>query len=210
MIKSRYADQSIDGHGFVNHISHVIVDLGVYPGTVDRLVECYKIELLQNIGATSGTGGKPRNLALFRKALGPGEDPRANVWHMVKMWQEGIDYDDAAAAGSVAVDLLTGQIHVVMSFGKKNAAGAMTYQPWEASVARNTFAPAVVRLPTSVGTPDSEIAARIAALEHLVAQQANALVAIETALANVGSGTGTGLSTPQVEALRRMVAFFGL
>jgi hypothetical protein len=152
MIKSHYSDPNIQDHGFVSHIHHVMRDMGVYPGTSLRLVELYKIEMISNLTVTSGTGAKPRNLALFRKALGPGEDPSANTWQLIKMWSEGIDYDDASAAGSVDVDTTTGTVHILMSFGKKNAAGAITYQPWEASVARATFAPTIER-PAAQGVP---------------------------------------------------------
>jgi hypothetical protein len=157
MLKSRYSDPNVQDHGFVNHIAHVVRDMGVYPGTTNPLIECYKVELIQNLGATSGTGAKPRNIALFRKALGPGQDPSTGTWQLIKMWSEKLDanapgdYDDASAAGSVDIHPHTGDVHVVLSFGKRNAAGAMTYQPWEALIQRATFAPSIVRLPTQAG-----------------------------------------------------------
>jgi hypothetical protein len=141
LIKSRYAPSTppIDGRGFVNHLDLVVKDMGIGPSGAP-LIEAYKVELIQNMQSTSGTGGKPRNIAVFRKVLdGDG------LWHLIALWQEGIDYDDASAAGSVDVDPTTGRVLVVMSFGKKNAAGAMQYQPWEAMIDRATFAPPVNR-----------------------------------------------------------------
>lgn len=161
LIKSRYSDPAIDGRGFVNHIHHCLKDMGVLPGTTTPLTEAYKIEFIQNLQATSGGGSKPRNLALFRKTIA--DDPSAGVWHLIHMWKEGADYDDAHSAGSVDVDAITGDVHVVMSFGKKLPSGALQFQPWEATVRRTTFAPAIERLPGT--TTDSALEARIAALE---------------------------------------------
>lgn len=143
LTRSQYDSPVFQDRGFVNHIHHVVVDMGVYPGTKEPLVELYKIEMVSNLQSTSGTGAKPRNLALFRKVLAPNADPTTNVWSLLKMWQEGVDYDDASAAGTVSV-LPNGTVHVVMSFGKRNAAGQMTYQPWEASIPR-TFGPPIER-----------------------------------------------------------------
>lgn len=149
--KSAYSDSAFQNHGFVNHIHHVLKDMGVYPGSNQPLIELYKIEMISNLQSTAGTGAKPRNLALFRKVLTPFADPTSGSWILLKMWSEGIDYDDASAAGTVDINPIDGTVHVVMSFGKKDANGAMTYQPWEASVLRNTFGPAIER-PTLPGT----------------------------------------------------------
>lgn len=190
MNKSQYTDPAIDGHGFVNHIHSIIRDLGVYPGTATPLIECYKVELIQNLGATSGTGAKPRNIALFRKALGQGQDPSTGAWQLIKMWAEGVDYDDASAAGTVDIHPISGDVHVVMSFGKKNAAGAMTYQPWEALIQRATFAPAVVRLPVQ-GAPGPKGDPGPQGPQG-------------------APGAGGGLSAEDVEALRRLKVWLGL
>lgn len=151
-VRSQYSDPNVQNHGFVNHIHHVIKDMGVYPGTNQPLVECYKIEMISNLQSTSGTGAKPRNLALFRKALAPFAEPTTGSWQMIKMWSEGVDYDDASAAGSVDVLPTSGMVHIVMSFGKKDQSGNMTYQPWEASLDRSLFAPAIER-PVPPGAP---------------------------------------------------------
>lgn len=149
MLKSRYSDPRFNDHGFVNHIHSVMKDMGVYPDG-SRLVECYKIMMVQNLQAAAGGGAKPRNLALFRKVLSPNAAPESGTWDLLKMWQEGVDYDDASAAGSVDVDITTGMIHIVMSFGKFNGSGALTFQTWEASMPRS-FAPPIVR-PSVGGT----------------------------------------------------------
>ena len=145
MIKSQFTDPRINNHGFVKHIHHRVVDCGVVPGTTTPLIEAYQIEMIENLKATSGTGGKPRNLALFRKVLNVA-DPRAGAWDLIAMWEELKDYEESSAAGSVDV-LPDGTVHVSLAFGKKNAAGAVQYQPWEASVARSAFAPPIERLP---------------------------------------------------------------
>ena len=146
LVKTQYADAKFQDHGFVNHIHHVVKDMGVYPGTTNPLIELYALEMIQNLQASSGGGGKPRNLALFRKALSPGADPTTSKWWLLHMWAEGVDYDDAAAAGTVDV-LPDGTVHVCMAFGKKNAEGALTWQQWEASIRREVFAGPIVRLP---------------------------------------------------------------
>lgn len=198
MQKSHYSDPNIQDHGFVNHIAHRIVDMGVYPGTTTPLIECYKVELIQNLGATSGTGAKPRNIALFRKALGPGQDASTGTWQLIKMWAEGIDYDDASAAGSVDIHPATGDVHVVLSFGKKNAAGQMTYQPWEALIQRATFAPAVVRLPVQQGP---------AGPQGPVGPKGD--TGPQGPAGPAGSGSA-GLAPEDVEALRRLRVWLGL
>lgn len=177
MIKSRYSDPAIDGHGFINHIHSIDRDMGVIPGTDTPLIEAYKIEMIQKLQSTSGTGGKPRNLALFRKIIA--DDPSAGVWHLIHMWTEGdvtkgADYDESSAAGSVDV-LPDGTVHVVMSFGKRTAPGATTYQyqPWEATVRRTTFAPAIERLPTGGTGNDPRydaLVSQLGALGQQVAQ----------------------------------------
>jgi hypothetical protein len=154
MIKSQYSDPTIQDHGFWKHVAHVMVDLGVYPNdpTV-RLVECYKVILVENLASTGGGGGKPRDIMLFRKALGPGQDPATGVWNRIKIWRgDGTgDYDDASSSGSVDVDLLTGDVHVVLVVGK-SVNGVVRFQSWEDTVQRNTFAPPIVRPPVA-GTP---------------------------------------------------------
>ena len=195
MIKSQYLDPAINGHGFVNHIHSVVKDMGL--DAMGRpLVEEYKIEMIQNLRATSGTGGKPRNLMLFHRVIGG--DPR---WRELGRWQEGIDYDDASAAGSVDVSEITGAVLIQMSFGKKNAGGAMQYQSWEALIERAAFAPAIVRpastdrppipippagalsalytgvyAPTDFDTPQ-EIATRVQKLLDAIQEQTDLLVA---------------------------------
>jgi hypothetical protein len=148
LTKSHYApsDPQIEGRGFVNHIHHIVRDMGVDQNG-NPLVEAYKIIAIQNMQAASGTGGKPRNIALLRKVLG-GD----GLWHMIGIWQEGQDYDESSAAGSVDVDPISGRVLVVMSFGK--AAGSrFQYQSWEAMIERATFAPPIVRPPDSAQGP---------------------------------------------------------
>lgn len=148
MLKSIYSDPAIQDHGFTKHVHHVMVDMGVYPGTIDRLVELYKVCLIENQQSTGTGGGKPRNIALFRKVLGPGADPSTGVWNMLAMWREGIDYEDASASGSVTVDPISGDVHVVLVFGKL-INGALRFQDWEATVKRSSFGPAIQRPATS-------------------------------------------------------------
>lgn len=127
----------------MNHIHHRDVDCGVYPDG-RPLFESYKVVMISNLQSTSGTGARPRNIALFRKALAPYADPSTGVWNLIKMWQEGADYDDSSASGSVDV-FPNGTVHITMSFGRRNSEGHMTYQSWEATVYRGTFAPRIVR-----------------------------------------------------------------
>lgn len=190
MIKSRYSDPALQDHGFVNHISHVVKDMGVFPGTTKPLIEVYKIIMISNLQATAGGGAKPRNLALLRKVIGDDGNLSAHTWTVLRMWREGVDYDDSSAAGSVDVSDLTGDVHVVMSFGKKNSAGQLTFQDWEDTVARGSFAPSIVRLPVAGSAVDP----RVAALLEQVAALSQAITAIETALGNIGTGGGGGES----------------
>lgn len=141
MNKSQYSDPKWQDRGFVNHIHHVVKDMGVDTAGAP-LIEAYKVELIQKPAATSGTGGKPRNIALFRKVVKG--DPAEGEWALIHMWQEGVEYDDSSAAGTVDV-LPDGTVHVVMSFGKRISATALQFQPWEASVARSAFADPVHR-----------------------------------------------------------------
>lgn len=150
MIKSHFTDPRFENHGFVKHIHHCDADCGVVPGTETPLIESYQIEMIEHLSATSGTGGRPRNIALFRKVLG--SDPSAGAWQFLEMWEEKLsengpgDYDDASCAGSVGM-LPDGTLHISMAFGKKNASGAMQYQPWEATKPRSDFAAPIERLP---------------------------------------------------------------
>ena len=102
MIKSHYTDLRFDNHGFVKHVHHMIADCGVIPGTTTPLREAYQIALIEHLTATSGTGGKPRSIALFRKVLGI--DPTAGAWQFLEMWTEGTakddDYEESIAAGA--------------------------------------------------------------------------------------------------------------
>lgn len=151
MIKSQYSDPTIQDHGFWKHVGHCMVDLGVYPNDPSsRLVECYKVSLAENMGSTGAGGGKPRDIMLFRKALGPGQDPATGVWHRIRIWRgDGTgDYDDASSSGSVDVDLLTGDVHVVLVVGK-SVNGVVRFQSWEETVKRTTFAPPIVRVPAT-------------------------------------------------------------
>lgn len=153
MIKSFYNDPAFQDHGFIKHVHHCLVDMGIYPDG-QPLFEMYKIIMIDNPSSIGSTGGKPRNLALCRKVLGPHQDPSSGAWDVLRVWHgDGTgDYDDASAAGSVTVNLTTGDVHVLMSFGKKNSAGVIVFQEWEETIARGTFAPAVVRPPIT-GTP---------------------------------------------------------
>jgi hypothetical protein len=144
---SQFSDPSYQGHGFTKHIDHVMVDMGQYP-TGERLVELYKVILIENLQSTGTGGAKPRNIALFRKALGPGQDPSTGVWNLLQTWREGIEYDDASSSGSVAVDTVTGDVHVVLVFGKL-IGSVLRFQDWEATIKRSTFAPAIIRPATS-------------------------------------------------------------
>lgn len=146
MQKALYSDPKFNNHGFWNHTHHLVFDAGVYPGTVSPLIELYKIDLAQNLNATAGGGGKPRNIALFRKTIPIGGNMLSGSWELIKMWQEGVDYDDSSAAASVAIHPITANLHVVLSFGKRNADGAVQFQEWEEQINRSTFAPPIERL----------------------------------------------------------------
>lgn len=150
MIKSAYADVTIQDRGFMKHIHHVMVDLGVYPNDPSsRLVELYKVVLRENVNASGSGGGKPRNIELYRKVLGPQQDPSTGLWMRIGNWKELEEYDDASASGSVAVDPLTGDVHVMLVFGK-TVNGFLRFQDWEQTIPRSVFAPAIVR-PTLTG-----------------------------------------------------------
>jgi len=187
VIKAQYSDANIQDHGFQKHIHHVMVDMGVYPNDHSaRLVELYKVLLRENPTTTGSGGGKPRNIELYRKALGPGQDPSTGLWNRLEVWDgDGTgDYDDASSSGSVTVDPQTGQVHVALVFGK-TVNGAIRFQDWEQTIERATFAPAIVRPPTSAGSTDPALVARVTQLEATVAQQSAAITALETALANI-------------------------
>lgn len=147
MQKSIYADPKYQDHGFTNHLSHVVVDSGVFPGTANPLIELYSLELTQNINATSGTGGKPRNIYLFYKYIPLGGNMLSGAWQCIGKWQEGIDYDDSSAAGSVAVHPITGNVHVQMTFGKRDSNGNVCYQKWEEQIQRTSFTAPIERPP---------------------------------------------------------------
>lgn len=151
MIKAQYTDPAFQNHGFWNHSHHLVVDAGVYPGTTEPLIELYKIDLVQNLQAASGTGGKPRNIALFRKAIPIGGTMLSGAWTKIWMWVEGVDYDESSAAASVGFHPITGNLHVVLSFGRRDANGSVTYQQWEEQINRSTFAPPIERLPPASG-----------------------------------------------------------
>lgn len=230
MIKSQYSDLAFQDHGFTNHIHHVMKDMGVFPGTTKPLIEIYKLIMISNLQATFGGGAKPRNLALFRKVIGDGGNLSTHTWNLLRMWREGVDYDDSSASGSVDVSDLTGDIHVVMSFGKKNASGQLTFQDWEDYIARSSFAPTIVRLPSTVtqgpkgdkgdqglqgipgatgaagrdGTNGSGTDSRVDALISQIGAQGLQITQIETALGNIGSGEG--LSDVDREALDWLAA----
>lgn len=206
MITSRYSDPNIQDRGFTKHIHHVMVDLGVYPNNHSaRLVELYKVLLRENSQSTGGGGGKPRNIELYRKVLGPNQDPSSGVWNRLVVWDgDGTgDYDDASSSGSVDVDLITGDVHVMLVFGK-SVNGVVRFQDWEQTVTRGSFAPAIVRLPTSGGTVDPRFDALVSQLGAL----GQVITAIETALGTIGQGSG--LSAEDVEALRRLKVWLGL
>lgn len=214
MIKSRYSDPALQDHGFVNHIHHVVKDMGVFPGTTKPLIEVYKIIMISNLQATSGGGAKPRNLALLRKVIGDDGNLSAHTWIVLRMWREGIDYDDSSAAGSVDVSDLTGDVHVIMSFGKKNSAGVLTFQSWEDTVVRGSFAPNIVRLPVA-GTPGVPGPAGATGAQGPVGPQgisgpAGPQGPAGPAGAPGTGGEGAGLSERYTEALERLCAFFGL
>lgn len=152
MIPSQYSDPGIQDHGFMKHIHHVMVDMGIYPDG-GRLRELYKVLLRENSTSTGGGGGKPRNIELYRKALGPAQDPSDGTWIRLHVWDgDGTgDYDDASSSGSVAVDEKTGDVHVMLVFGKL-VNGVVRFQDWEQTVKRSMFAPAIVR-PAVAGVP---------------------------------------------------------
>lgn len=230
MIKSQYSDPAFQDHGFINHIHHVVKNMGVFPGTTKPLIEIYKLIMISNLPSTAGGGAKPRNLALFRKVIGDGGNLSTHTWNLLRMWREGVDYDDSSASGSVDVSDLTGDVHVVMSFGKKNAAGQLAFQDWEDFIPRSSFAPAIVRLPVAgaqgpkgdkgdqgpQGMPGATGAAgkdgsngsgtdsRVDALISQIGAQGLQLTQIETALENIGSGEG--LSQIDREALDWLAA----
>lgn len=188
MIKSQFSDAALQDHGFTKHIHHVLVDMGVFPNTKSRLIELYQIAMVENLQSTGSGGGKPRNTVLLRKVLGPGEDPTGNVWHMLRMWREGVEYDDASSSGSVAVDTLTGEVHVVMVFGKQ-VNGALRFQQWEETIERATFGPAIERLPV-LGSGVDHTAA-LEALQRASEAQAQTIAGIELALGNISQEPGT-------------------
>jgi len=151
LVKSQYTDPAFQDHGFVNHIDSTIFDAGVIPGTQTPLFESYKVMLVQNLQSISGAGGKPRNIAVFRKVLGA--LPNTGQWQLLQMWQEGVDYNDSSAAGSITVTP-DGTVHIIMSFGKTVAANRVAYQSWEAAIPRSQFAAPIVRpTPTPPPTP---------------------------------------------------------
>lgn len=216
MIKSQYSDPAIQDHGFINHIHHVVKNMGVFPGTTKSLIEIYKLIMISNLPSTAGGGAKPRNLALFRKVIGDGGNLSTHTWNLLRMWKEGVDYDDSSASGSVDVHDLTGDVHVVMSFGKKNSAGQLTFQDWEDFIPRSSFAPTIVRLLSTVtqgpkgdkgdqglqgipgatgaagkdGANGSGVDPRVDALISQIGAQGLQITQIETALGNIGSGEG--------------------
>lgn len=189
MQKSIYGDANVQDRGFTKHIHHVLVDLGVYPNDpTARLVELYKVILRENGFSTGTAGGKPRNIELYRKALGPMQDPSTGVWIKIGDWEEGKDYTDSSASGSVSVDPLNGDVHVVMVFGTL-VNGVLRFQSWEETVKRATFAPAIVRVPApSTGVDHS---AAVAALQRASEAHALAIAGIELALGNISQEPST-------------------
>lgn len=204
MIKSRYSDPAFEGHGYVKHIHHVMKDLGVYPGTDQPLVELYKIIMIENIPSIGTSGGKPRNLALFRKALGPREDPSANVWHTLRMWAEGVDYDDSSAGGSIDVSETTGDVHVLLTFGKRNAQGQVAFQEWEETIKRSAFAPAIERRQAAGGV-GPQGPQGVPGLQGATGPQGPA-----GGVGPPGSGGGGELGEADQEALRRLRVWLGI
>lgn len=103
------------------------------------------IAMVQNLQNTASlSGGRPRDLALFRKVLGPTETPDQNVWWLLRRLKEGVDYTDAHAGGSVDVDEVTGDISIVVTFGNRaDPASPITFQVYEDYIARGAFAPAL-------------------------------------------------------------------
>jgi len=146
MIKSQYTDPALNSGGFWNHVHHFVFDAGVYPGTTNVLIELYKIDLVQSPYAASGKAGKPRNIALFYKPIPIGSNMLGGTWRLLKMWQEGVDYQDSSAAGSVAVHPHTGNVHVQLSFGMHDAHGNVVFQEYEEQIQRSTFAAPIERL----------------------------------------------------------------
>lgn len=197
MIPSQYSDSGIQDHGFMKHIHHVMVDMGVYPDG-GRLVEVYKVVLRENSGSAGAGGGKPRNIELYRKALGPAQDPSAGTWIRLEKWDgDGTgDYDDASASGSVAVDEKTGDVHVMLVFGKL-VNGVVRFQDWEQTVKRNTFAPPIVR-PAATGVPGPR-----------GATGATGPAGPKGDPGPAGGGTGAGLTADQLRVLNYLVGAVG-
>lgn len=205
MLKSDYSDPVFQNHGFINHIHHVVFDAGVFPNTQTPLLELYKIVMISNLAALGDKGGKPRNLALFRKIIAPNTLISAGKWDLLKMWQEGRDYEESSAAGSVSINPLNGNVHVVLSFGKANDDGVIAFQTWENVIPRNSFAQPIVRLP--VLAADSALFAAVEALQRLSQAQAQTIAGIETALGNLRSG---GLDAGDRVALDRLRTMIGV
>jgi hypothetical protein len=142
-----YADPKFNGHGFWNHVHHVVVQSGVIPGTTEPLIELYKIDLVQNLQSSDGGGGKPRNIALFVRQVPSGGTMLSGEWKLIKMWEEGKDYDDSSSAASVAVHPNTGNVHVILSFGMRTAEGKIVFRECEEMIQRSSFAAPIVRPP---------------------------------------------------------------
>lgn len=209
MIGSQYRDPKYQNRGFVKHVHHVLVDMGVYPDNpTQRLVEMYQIVLMENLQSTGSGGGKPRDTLLFRKVLAPNADPTSGVWDELRVWHgDGTgDYDDANSSGSVSVDEKTGAVHVMLVFGKL-VGGVVRFLEWEETIKRSTFGPTIVRPPAATGGTDQSAA--VAALQRASAAQAQTIAAIELALANIKQEPGA-LDLKDRNVLNRMRGFFDL
>lgn len=204
MQKSIYADPNVQDRGFTKHIHHTLVDMGVYPNDPSaRLVELYKVVLRENPFSTGTGGGKPRNIELYRKALGPNQNPETGIWIRIADWEETKDYEDSSASGSVSVDPLNGDVHVMLVFGKV-VNGVLRFQTWEETVKRATFAPPVVRPATTAGNDP-----RVTSIINQLGVLGQSIAQIETALGNIQTG-GTALDPEDRSALDWLVSLRAL
>lgn len=160
MHRVRFADPMWNNNGFWTHIHHIYRVMGVYPGTQLPLREGYMVALVAAPNRPANMqGGKPRNIAFFRKVLGPEENLNDGQWLLVKYLQEGVDYTDAYAGGSIDVDMLTGDVSLMMTFGTLNpTTGAVGFQVWEDFIPRGAFGPALEfpEVPSTGGLTEEE------------------------------------------------------
>lgn len=207
MIKAQYSDPKFQDHGFFNHLHHVLFDAGVVPNTQLPLFELYKLDKFENLAGMGDKGGKPRNLALFRKVVPGNTSLTSGKWDLIRMWQEGLDYNDASSGGSVVINPVNGNVHVLLAFGKSNDAGVTQWQEWEDIIPRSAFAVPIERLPgVATGTDQS---AAVAALQRALEGQALTLAALERALGNISQETGA-LDPKDREILNRYRRLHGL